>query len=120
MSARGVYSCKAIRRPAFVQNIMDRSLTQSTRHDFEESFLMITKTHIIEFKVSMLNKSTGKVLFVIPIDKMAMLTVRPRELLTLFFKPKPGDPLIYMCPDSGVAAHQIQKPVETSWRKWQT
>jgi hypothetical protein len=126
VSAHGVYSCKAIRRPKFVQNIMDaaterdeqeafssptamfRSFTQSARSVLEESFLMITETHVIELKASKLNMSTGKVSFAIGIDKMAKLKFRRQESLSLFFKPAPEDPLIYMCPDSGDAVHQIQ------------
>jgi hypothetical protein len=126
VSAHGVYSCKAIRRPAFVQKIMDaaterdeqesfssptamfRSFTQSARSVLEESFLMITETHVIELKASKLNMSTGKVSFAIPVDKMAKLKFRRQESLSLFFKPAPDDPLIYMCPDSSDAVHQIQ------------
>ena len=39
---------------------------------------------------------------------MAKLKFRRQESLSLFFKSAPDDPLIYMCPDSGDAVHQIQ------------
>mmetsp|Transcript_17387 Transcript_17387/g.47477 ORF Transcript_17387/g.47477 Transcript_17387/m.47477 type:complete len:559 (-) Transcript_17387:64-1740(-) len=126
VNAHGVYSCKAIRRPAFVQQAMTtaaekeeqdafkspssmfRSFTQSAQRVLEESFLMITETHLIEVRASKLNMSTGKVCFAIPIDMMAKLKFRRQESVSLFFKPQPDDPLIYMCPDSGDAVHQIQ------------
>lgn len=126
VSAHGVYSCKAIRRPAFVQQAilaaderaeqdafkspgsMFRTFTQSAQRVLEESFLMITDTHIIEVKASKLNMSTGRVYFAIPIEMMAKLKFRRQESVSLFFKPAPDDPLIYMCPDSGDAVHQVQ------------
>ena len=126
VNAHGVYSCKAIRRPAFVQQAMSvaaekeeqdafksptnmfRSFANSAQRVLEESFLMITETHLIEVRASKLNMSTGKVCFAIPIDMMAKLKFRRQESVSLFFKPQPDDPLIYMCPDSGDAVHQIQ------------
>ena len=125
-AAHGVYSCKAIRRPQFVEKAMQaaidredkeafqspgsmfRSIAQSARSVMEESFLMITETHIIELRASKLNMATAKVTFAISIDMMAKLKFRRQESLSLFFKPAPDDPLIYMCPDSGDAVHQIQ------------
>lgn len=125
-AAHGVYSCKAIRRPTFVEKAMTaatdredkeafqsagsmfRSIAQSARSVMEESFLMITETHIIELRANKLNMATGKVTFAISIDMMAKLKFRRQESLSLFFKPAPDDPLIYMCPDSGDAVHQIQ------------
>ena len=125
-AAHGVYSCKAIRRPQFVEKViqaatdredkeafqspgsMFRSIAQSARSVMEESFLMITETHIIELRANKLNMATAKVTFAISIDKMAKLKFRRQESLSLFFKPAPDDPLIYMCPDSGDAVHQIQ------------
>ena len=126
VSAHGVYSCKAIRRPQFVEKAMQavtdredkeafqsagsmfRSIAQSARSVMEESFLMITETHIIELRANKLNMATAKVTFAISIDMMAKLKFRRQESLSLFFKPAPDDPLIYMCPDSGDAVHQIQ------------
>jgi hypothetical protein len=87
---------------------MFRTFTQSARSVLEESFLMITETHIIEMRSNKLNLSTGMVTFAIPIDMMAKLKFRRQESISLFFKPAPDDPLIYMCPDSADAVHQIQ------------
>jgi len=69
---------------------------------------MITETHIIEMKSNKLNLSTGTVSFAIPIDMLAKLKFRRQESISLFFKPAPDDPLIYMCPDSADCVHQIQ------------
>jgi hypothetical protein len=125
-AAHGVYSCKAIRRPQFVEKAMQtanerqeqeafqsptamfRSFAQSARSVMEESFLMITETHIIELRANKLNMTTAKVSLAISIDVLAKLKFRRQESLSLFFKPAPDDPLIYMCPDSGDAVHQIQ------------
>jgi hypothetical protein len=126
VEAHGVYSCKAIRRPPFIEEAiaqasllneqqafssptaMFRSFAQSARSVIEESFLMITETDIIELRANKLNVSVGTVVFCIPIDMMAKLKFRREESLSLFFKSAPDDPLIYMCPDSGDAVHQIQ------------
>jgi len=137
VDCQGVYSCKAIRRPKFaeeaikaaelkekrkteneteqVANVgfagagaMLRNITNSTRGLLEESFLMITESHIIEMKSNKLNLSTGTVTFAIPIEMMAKLKFRRQESVSLFFKPAPDDPLIYMCPDSADCVHQIQ------------
>jgi hypothetical protein len=132
-SAHGVYSCKAIRRPRFIQDILDahkqrtaaaaepitsptamfRSLAQSARSVMEESFLMVTNVHIIELKASRLNAQICTVTFCIPIEMMAKLKFRRGESLSLFFKPAPDDPLIYMCADSGDAVHQIQSVLKS-------
>lgn len=87
---------------------MFRSFTQSARSVLEESFLMITDTHIIEMRSNKLNLSTGTVTFAIPIEMLAKLKFRRQESVSLFFKPAPDDPLIYMCPDSADCVHQIQ------------
>jgi hypothetical protein len=126
IAAHGVYSCKAIRRPPFVEQIiaaaqssgenqhfssptaMFRSFTQTARSVIEETFLMITETHIIEIRTSKLNMQIGTVVFCIKIDLMSKLKFRRQESISLFFKNAPEDPLIYMCPDSGDAVHQIQ------------
>lgn len=126
VNAHGIYSCKAIRRPQFLEDAMAlaaekddqealgspsnmfRSFTQSARSVLEESFLMVTATHIIEIKASKLNMSTGKIAMAVPIELMAKLKFRRQESVSLFFKPAPEDPLVYMCPDSGDAVHQIQ------------
>lgn len=128
VDAHGVYSCKAIRRPPFIEEAMEaaakkndqaaqsfssptamlRSFASTTRSLMEESFLMVTETHIIELKANRLNMSSGNVAFCIPIEMMAKLKFRRQESLSLFFKTAPNDPLVYMCPDSGDAVHQIQ------------
>lgn len=124
VAAHGVYSCKAIRRPAFIEETMAsaskkeehfssptamfRSFAQSARSVMEESFLMVTDTHIIELKASKLNMHIGTVAFCIPIDMTTKLKFRRQESVSLFFKTAPEDPLIYMCPDSADAVHQIQ------------
>lgn len=87
---------------------MFRSFTNSARGVLEESFLMITENHIIELRSNKLNLSTGTVTFAIPIEMMAKLKFRRKESVSLFFKPAPDDPLIYMCPDSADCVHQIQ------------
>lgn len=87
---------------------MFRTFTQSAKSVLEESFLMITNTHIIEMRSNKLNLSTGTVSFAIPIEMLAKLKFRRQESVSLFFKPAPDDPLIYMCPDSADCVHQIQ------------
>jgi hypothetical protein len=87
---------------------MLRSFTTSARSVLEESFLMITETHIVEMRSNKLNLSTGIVTFAIPIELLAKLKFRRQESISLFFKPAPDDPLIYMCPDSADCVHQIQ------------
>ena len=87
---------------------MFRNLTQSAKSVLQESFLMITETHVIEMTSSKLNLSSGKITFAIPIELMAKLKFRRQESISLFFKSAPSDPLIYMCPDSADAVHQIQ------------
>lgn len=126
VDAHGFYSCKAIRRPPFVTEAIEkaqvheeqkafqsptamfRSFAKSARGVLEEHFLMITETHIIELRASKLQPANGTVVFCIPIGMMAKLKFRRQESLSLFFKTAPDEPLIYMCPDSGDAVHQIQ------------
>ena len=126
VEARGVYSCKAIKRPTFVDQVIQaasqkeeqksfksagamlRSFQKSARSIIEETFLMITDTHIVELKASKLQTTNGTVTFCIPIDMLAKLKFRRQESLSLFFKPALDEPLIYMCPDSADAVHQIQ------------
>jgi len=139
VDCRGLYSCKAIRRPGFledaialaakasskneVSNFWDdedddgeipddlgnymrlqagslskvagagfagagamlRSFTQSARSLVEESFLMITDTHIIEVRATKMNLTVGTVTFSVPIDMMAKLKFRREESISLFF-----------------------------------
>lgn len=72
-------------------------------------------THIINiFKIlSCRNESNSAiplpaVIFAVSIDMLAKLKFRRQESISLFFKPAPDDPLIFMCPDSADAVHQIQ------------
>lgn len=127
----GMYSCKAIRRPEFVEDAiaiaeaeakkdevagagfagagsMFRSFAQSAKSLVEESFLMITDEQIIELRSSKLNINNGTVTFAIPISMLAKLKFRRQESISLFFKQAPDDPLIFMCPDSADAVQQIQ------------
>lgn len=69
---------------------------------------MVTEQHIIEMRSNKLNLSTGVIAFAIPIEMLAKLKFRRQESLSLFFKPQPDDPLIFMCPDSSDCVHQIQ------------
>lgn len=132
VDCQGVYSCKAIRRPTFVAEAMAksakskeaaeatanvstgtiagtiRSIANSARGVLEESFLMITENHIIEMRSNKLNLSTGYIAFAIPIEMLAKLKFRRQESISLFFKPAPESPLIFMCPDSSDCVHQIQ------------
>ena len=126
IQAKGIYSCKAIRRPQFVEQAMAqaafhdeqqtfssptamfRSLAQSARSVMEESLLMITQTHILELRANKLS-THAKVTLAIPIDLLAKLKFRRHESVSLFFKPSPpDDPLVYLCPDSSDVVHQIQ------------
>eukprot|EP00980_Cylindrotheca_fusiformis_P030948 scaffold25667_cov103-Cylindrotheca_fusiformis.AAC.1 len=130
VDCQGVYSCKAIRRPKFVEAAMEkaaknkeaeqaakaassitgalRNIANSARGVLEESFLMITENYIIEMRSNKLNLSTGHIAFAIPIEMLAKLKFRRQESISLFFKPAPDDPLIFMCPDSSDCVHQIQ------------
>ncbi|GKY93306.1 hypothetical protein MPSEU_000298200 [Mayamaea pseudoterrestris] len=127
VDAHGVYSCKPIRRPDFIVDAiahaeakaehqpgfssptaMFKSMTKKAGSVLQESFLMVTETHIIEMKSSKLAPTTATVEFCISIDLMHKLKFRRGESVSLFFKPAPEDPLIYMCPDSSDAVHQIQ------------
>lgn len=123
----GMYSCKAIKRPAFVEAVIANAsknqkkekevssagsmfsrFAQSAKSVMEESFLMVTDKCIIEFKSNKLNIGSGTVTFAIKIDRMAKLKFRREESLSLFFKDASGDPLVYMCLDSALAVQDIQ------------
>uniref|UniRef100_A0A7S2LQS3 Uncharacterized protein n=2 Tax=Skeletonema marinoi TaxID=267567 RepID=A0A7S2LQS3_9STRA len=127
----GMYSCKALKRPAFVEaSIAEASSKQkkdgdgassgfaaksmfgrfakSAKSVMEESFLMITDKCILEFKANRLNIGSGTVTFAIGIDQMAKLKFRREESLSLFFKVANDDPLVYMCLDSALAVKDIQ------------
>jgi len=121
----GMYSCKAIKKPAFVNALIENSsknqkkekeekvsyfsrLAMSAKSAMEESFLMITDQCIIEFKSNKLNIGSGTVSFAIKIERMAKLKFRREESLSLFFKDASDDPLVYMCLDSALAVQDIQ------------
>lgn len=122
----GMYSCKAIQRPEFVnaaiakisadqkekENYMASSVfnrfAQSAKSVMEESFLMITEKYLVEFKSNKLTIGSGNVSFAIKIEKLAKLKFRREESLSLFFKQASNDPLVYMCFDSASAVQDIQ------------
>lgn len=126
----GMYTCKAIRRPVFMEDEMDRaqreqaqqvagagvagagslfkSFTASAKSVLEESLLIITEELIVELRTNKFTLGTGSVSFVIPISSLAKLKFRRQESLSLFFKQAPDDPVIYMCPDSAECVQQIQ------------
>jgi len=123
----GMYSCKAIKRPVFVEAIILKAaqtqkkqkevssagsmfsrFAASAKSVMEETFIMITEKCIIEFKSNKLNIGSGTVSFVINIEQMAKLKFRREESLSLFFKQASDDPLVYMCLDSAMAVQDIQ------------
>lgn len=126
----GMYSCKAIRRPEFVEaaiaaaaaddknkvagagfagaGSMFKSFTSSAKSLVEESFVMLSEDLILEIKCNRFNVANATVTIAIPVSYLAKLKFRRQESLSLFFKQAPDDPLIYMCPDSADAVKQIQ------------
>lgn len=127
----GMYSCKAVRRPEFVEVAIKKAASkkapqeaertsfatagsmfsrfaQSAKSVMEESFLMITEKYIVEFKSNRLNIGSGTVTFSIDIERMAKLKFRREESVSLFFKDATDDPLVYMCLDSALAVQDIQ------------
>jgi len=123
----GMYSCKAIQRPEFVNaaiakgsatqtkekevytaSSMFNRFAQSAKSVMEESFLMITQKFLVEFKSNKLTIGSGTVSFAIKIEKLAKLKFRREESLSLFFKQASNDPLVYMCLDSALAVVDIQ------------
>jgi len=165
-SFAGMFSCKAIRRPVFVEELLAevnleakrreqenqesedddgeipagfgnfmklqaggiskvagsglrssmsllRGMTQATKSALEESFLMITDTHLMELRLSKLSMNeTATVTFISPIALLAKLKFRRQESISLFFKQSVEDPLIYMCHDSAEAVHMIQNTLK--------
>ena len=103
-----LYFCQVAGAGLAGAGAMFRSFATSARGVLEESFLMLTESHIIEMRSNKLNLSTGIVSFAIPIAMLTKLKFRRQESISLFFKPAPDDPLIYMCPDSADCVHQIQ------------
>uniref|UniRef100_A0A7S2R227 Uncharacterized protein n=1 Tax=Eucampia antarctica TaxID=49252 RepID=A0A7S2R227_9STRA len=126
----GMYSCKAVRRPEFIEaaiaaaaaeeknkvagagfsgaGSMLKSFTLSAKSLVEESFVMLSEDLILEIKCNRFNVANATVTIAIPVSYLAKLKFRRQESLSLFFKQAPDDPLIYMCPDSADAVKQIQ------------
>jgi hypothetical protein len=128
----GMYSCKAIQRPEFVEKAIAEAeknqkqekeastagsmfsrFAQSAKSVMEESFLMVTDKCMIEFKSNRLNIGSGTVSFSISIDQLAKLKFRREESLSLFFKQASSDPLVYMCLDSALAVQDIQNVLKS-------
>lgn len=125
--ALGLYPCKAIRRPEFVEAMMHktddskvagaglsgagtmfRSFSKSAKSLLEESFLMLTEELVLEIRCNKFSVSIATVSFVIPISHLAKLKFRREESISLFFKEAVEDPIIYMCPSSADAVKNIQ------------
>ena len=87
---------------------MFKSFSMSAKSLVEESFLVLTKELILEIKCSKFSVSTATVTYCIPISFLSKLKFRREESISLFFKPSPDDPIIYMCQSSAAAVKQIQ------------
>lgn len=87
---------------------MFKSFSMQAKSLVEESFLVLTKELMLEIKCSKFSVSTATVSFYIPISHLSKLKFRREESISLFFKPTPDDPIIYMCPSSADAVKQIQ------------
>jgi hypothetical protein len=87
---------------------MFKSFSMSAKSLVEESFLVLTKELILEIKCSKFSVSTATVTYCIPISFLSKLKFRREESISLFFKPAPDDPIIYMCQSSAAAVKQIQ------------
>lgn len=130
-AAVGMYPCRAIRRPAFVEEAMQavnmkinnnkvagsgfkgagtmfKSFSKTAKSLVEEAFLVLTKELILEIKCNKFAVSSATVTFCIPISQLSKLKFRREESISLFFKPAPEDPIIYMCQSSADAVKQIQ------------
>ena len=87
---------------------MFKSFSLTAKSLVEESFLVLTKQLILELKCNKFAVSTATVTFCIPISNLSKLKFRREESISLFFKPSPDDPAIYMCASSADAVKQIQ------------
>lgn len=87
---------------------MFRSFSKSAKSLVEESFLILTSELILEIKCTKFSVSSATVTFCIPISELSKLKFRREESISLFFKPAPDDPIIYMCQSSADAVKQIQ------------
>merc|ERR1712161_48209 len=122
----GIYSCKALKRPGFCKRAVANSDTKeqqgtgsgtgsilktfsnSAKTLMEESFLLLNNESILEIKCNKFSINFATVTLVVPVSYLCKLKFRRKESISLFFKPAPEDPLIYMCQDSADAVKQIQ------------
>lgn len=87
---------------------MFKSFSKSAKSLVEESFLVLTNNLLLEISCSKFSVSTATVTFCIPISQLSKLKFRREESISMFFKPAPDDPIIYMCESSADAVKQIQ------------
>jgi len=132
--AIGMHSCKAIRRPEFVDSAIKlaaadgngrnrkevagsgvsatgsffQTFRQSAKSLIEESFLMLTPNHILEITCNKFSVATATVTYAIPVSSLAKLKFRRQESISLFFRQSPDDPAIYMCDTSAEAVKELQ------------
>jgi len=130
--AVGMYPCKAIRRPEFIEEAivaaavkedknkkvgnsglagagnMFKSFTQSAKTLVQESYLMLTEDLIIEIKCNKFSVANATITIAIPVSHLAKLKFRREESISLFFKQAPRDPIIYMCESSADAVREVQ------------
>eukprot|EP00555_Chaetoceros_dichaeta_P007085 CAMPEP_0198259460 /NCGR_PEP_ID=MMETSP1447-20131203/8645_1 /TAXON_ID=420782 /ORGANISM="Chaetoceros dichaeta, Strain CCMP1751" /LENGTH=751 /DNA_ID=CAMNT_0043946851 /DNA_START=293 /DNA_END=2548 /DNA_ORIENTATION=+ len=132
--AVGMHSCKAIRRPGFVDTAIKlaatdgdgrnrnevagagvlatgsifQSFRQSAKSLVEESYLMLTPDHILEISCNKFSVATATVTYAIPVSSLSKLKFRREESISLFFRQAPDDPAIYMCASSAEAVKELQ------------
>lgn len=137
--AVGMHSCKAIRRPGFVDTAIKlaavdgggkssnevagagvlatgsifQSFRQSAKSLVEESYLMVTPDHILEISCNKFSVATATVTYAIPVSSLAKLKFRREESISLFFRQAPDDPAIYMCASSAEAVKELQGVLKT-------
>ena len=92
---------------------MFKSFSKTAKSLVEEAFLVLTKKLILEIKCNKFSVATATVTFCIPISQLSKLKFRREESISLFFKPAPDDPIIYMCQTSADAVKQIQLVLRT-------
>lgn len=129
--AVGMHSCKAIRRPQFVESALKfanankkgkevagsgvsatgsffQTFRQNAKALVEESFLMLTPDHILEITCNKFSVATATVTYAIPVSSLAKLKFRRQESISLFFRQAPDDPAIYLCDTSADAVKELQ------------
>jgi len=130
--AVGLHSCKAIRRPEFVDaaikiagdarkkngkvagtglsvtNSFFSSFRASAKSIVEETYLMITPGLILEISCNKFSVASATVTYVVPVSSLVKLKFRREESLSLFFRQAVEDPAIYMCQSSAEAVKQLQ------------